>query len=522
MAKAEESISRMSTRNLSSLLLGKLFTTALTGLIFIINARLLGPVDYGLYTLAVAFSTMMDGFTHFGIGSYFNKHLSEANYSKDYGKMSKVISNGYTVIIPIAFSLTLLSLGLSGFAVNNFLSGSGIKVSSLMLASLTIFFSVISGAAYSGLIGLGKGWKASLAYISQYAVQLLLSVVLIEAGFGVNGALTGLLAGYVTAFIIALAYMYKAVGFGIRTRFTLPALREIKSTVAFSLPVAANNFIGSGIPSFATFVLGIFATTYVVGNYGAAYKLMVLMLVVAGTISAVLVPTFSMALVKNKDKKYMHRVYNKALLFSLAASLPIMAYVGVFSQPLTELIITKSYLNAPFYVVLMSLGVAINLIATFSGNFFLANGKVNKIFKYNLISGIFQALGLVVLVPRYGVLGLIVALYYVGPLISSGLFVYNLRRIVGISLDLPMTFKLYLVSMLLAAISYPVLGLGNRIAELVVGGALFILVYPAVLAALGILNKELIEELRHATHGIPFSGVAMIYLSTYSLLFSHK
>ena len=47
-----ESLGKRSTRVLSSLFAGRFIATIIAGIAFIVVARLLGPSDYGIYTLA--------------------------------------------------------------------------------------------------------------------------------------------------------------------------------------------------------------------------------------------------------------------------------------------------------------------------------------------------------------------------------------------------------------------------------------------------------------------------------------
>ena len=64
-----ESLGKRSTRVLSSLFVGRFIATIIAGITFIVVARLLGPSDYGIYTLAVGI------YSFIGAVGLWHRHL---------------------------------------------------------------------------------------------------------------------------------------------------------------------------------------------------------------------------------------------------------------------------------------------------------------------------------------------------------------------------------------------------------------------------------------------------------------
>jgi len=65
-----------------SCLIGRILTFVMTGIALVIVARLLGPSQYGVYTLAVAFASIFGSIGYFGIGTAVNKFVSESKQRK--------------------------------------------------------------------------------------------------------------------------------------------------------------------------------------------------------------------------------------------------------------------------------------------------------------------------------------------------------------------------------------------------------------------------------------------------------
>ena len=172
----KEGLGSIASGLLFPMLAGNLITIAVSGLMFIIIARLLGPSNYGIYTLAIGFYSIIDSVGHMGIGSYFNRYLAEFNESGETKKILRIVTSGYTVLVIVAALLTLLALVISPYFATVIYKSTGIQIFTLQLAALTIFFFAVSGATYSALVGLRKGRLA--AAVSVVTSASLISLML--------------------------------------------------------------------------------------------------------------------------------------------------------------------------------------------------------------------------------------------------------------------------------------------------------------------------------------------------------
>ena len=139
MALDKESLGSRSARTFSVLGIGRVIGLLIGIATIIIIARLLGPVGYGVFTLAFAFFSLIGATSNFGFGVYLTKFLSEYEEKKDRKRFGRALASGYLSVIIMGMLLTLLGIALSG-TVASVLHDSGISSFTLMLASSVVFF----------------------------------------------------------------------------------------------------------------------------------------------------------------------------------------------------------------------------------------------------------------------------------------------------------------------------------------------------------------------------------------------
>ncbi len=473
----------------------------------------------------MGFSAFIGAVGHFGIGTYFNKHLAEFIAKDDTDGIVSALNSGYFILAAIGIALSAIGIAFSGLAVAHFFKSSGVHALTLEIASLTILFSMLYGAAYSALVGVSRGKHAALAANLVYTVQLIVGVGLILSGFGVDGAVLGILAGYIVGAAMTGYYIVMALSRYVKIRIYIPSKVEIGNVLRFSLPIAANNLLNSGISNFAIMLLGVYATAYLLGNYGMATKGLNLMLVFSGTMTTVLLATFSSAVAKTRRER-IGAFYNKALLYSLLATLPPIIYIGILSKPLVFIFITKQYSLTPLYVSLMALGTAIGLPWLYSSSFMVANGYVKKVLKYAAVSVAVQLAVLLLLVQRFTTIGVIIAIFFVGNIVSDFLLAEGIKKVIGIRYETKKLFKVMLTGIVAAAFVSVALLVHNLWVQLLIGAALLLAAYPIALVVVGIVNEAMISDITRISKGLPvldkFINLEVSYIYALSKFFRVK
>ncbi len=506
-----ESLGKRSTRVLSSLFVGRFIATIIAGITFIVVARLLGPSDYGIYTLAVGIYSFIGAVGHFGIGTYFNKHISEQIYKKEPQKINEILSSGYSIILPIATLLMLIGILSSGF-ISSYFKSQGLPQATVILASIVLFFSMIYGSLYPALVSFGHGKSVAYILILVQLAYLFASLVLILSGFGYNGALAGLMISYIVGTLFCFYFLGKAMHpFG-GLKFVKPSSKSLKQVMHFSLPIAANNFVNNATLNFGTILLGIYATSVILGSYGAATRGLNMLQTFYDTVGVILLPTFSAMIVINKR---IGAAFNKAIKYALIIILPIMVYIVVLSKPLMFFLITNKYSLAPEYLSLMSIGIALGLPALYSSAFIVSKSKVLTVLKYRVISSIIQLAALIYLVPHMRAIGAIISLFVIGSIINNFLFLGGIKKLFGINVELANLARVFLANILLGLVMLPVILIKQNIVDLLFGFILGFLVYPILLALSGVANTEFLNDIKRFTRDIPFVEKVANFIVSY-------
>jgi O-antigen/teichoic acid export membrane protein len=524
MPADKESLGSRSARTFSVLSVGRVIGLLISIITIVIVARLLGPSNYGVYTLAFAFFLFIGSTNNFGFGMYLTKHLSEYVEKNDKRSFGKALVSGYFLVTLIGILLTLLGISMSGFA-SSLLQASGANYSDFILASCTLLFFMLYGISDYALIGLGKNTVAVVLENTENVVMLVASVALIELNYGPLGALAGMLISYIFAAAIGTFLVFRFAKKWMRRRFEMPNAEELRGALGFSLPVAVNNFLGNGIASFATLFLGFFVSAYEVGNYGVANRASSVFALIYSTAAVTLLPTLTIARTRKNKRSEMSKfeaIYNKVLLYSIIITVPIIAYFGVFSSAIIYLLVSREFGSAPLYLAIMALGIIINLAGTYVTSLFIALNKTRQLIIYSLISTLAQFIFLVVLVPTQHVIGAIIAIFLVGGIVDSYLFLKGARSVLGVKTKYRKLLLAFASNIALALIFCIGLWFSHLSLQLVYGFIVLLLAYPLLLVLFRVMDSRDIDTVEDSVKKVPvLHSLAQPLLQYFRILVSY-
>lgn len=505
--KSEHALGEKAVRILYPLFVGQGFSIVFTAITFIVVARLLGPVSYGLYVFAFGFSTFVNGFAAFGIGAYFSNILAKLAYERDGEGILRALTSGYIIAGAVGIILTLLGIALSGYVASIF-PNVGITPELLELTSATIVFIIIDTIAVSALIGFARAGLASVSNVSVDLIQLVLSVVL-TISIGVVGSVEAMLIGYILGAVIGTYFVYVAASRYTKFRIAIPTLKHLKNVFSFVTPIAATNFLNTGMQNFSILFLGLFVSTAVLGNYGAASRGLALLSMIYSTLGSGLFPIFTTAREIDRNST-VNSTYNKIIHFSLLLMLPIVVYVGVMAMPGLDVLVSSSYFTAPYYLALIAIGTTLGLFGGYINNLLISEGYTRSVLRINAVSAVFQLVFMIALVPSLYVVGAILAIFYLGNIVEAIMFTSEAKKLFGIKFEYRNLFLLYMSNLAVGILLAGLLGVMNNmivmsplyakyIMEMAVGFVFLLLVYPIILLEFRAMSKHDIKSMRHAT-----------------------
>lgn len=503
----EDSVGAKAANILYPLLIGQVFGVAVTSITFIIVARLLGPTSYGIYTFAFGFSAVVNGFLAFGVGAYLSTNIARLMYKSDYEGVIRAVAAGYVIAGTASLCLTVLGIGISGYIAGMF-ARVGVSPDILMIAAGTIVFSIMTSIAVSALIGFSRSGLAALVNIIVDLIQLSLSVIL-TLKFGVVGAVSAMLIGYIAGGLVGGYLVYRAMSRHFRFRIYVPTSSDLMQIAGVTWPLAATNFLNNGVQNLSIVLLGIYISASALGNYGVAFKGLALIAMIYSTFGSGLLPIFGTAKAMEMGEK-TNRVYNMIINFALMPMLPVIVYVGAMAVPGLHLLVGNNYGAAPYFLSLIAAGSTIGLFSAYMHQLFISGSKTKSVLKINAISGVVQVALLVALLPKFAVIGAIAAIFFFGNIIEVVLFAIDAKKHFGLRLETQKLLKLYLCNAFLWIIVFAVYSASGfllqsvqspakDLMELAAGLVVAVLIYPVMLIAFRAVDRIDIERMKKAT-----------------------
>jgi O-antigen/teichoic acid export membrane protein len=496
--------------------MGQIIGSAAVLLLLIILARLLKPVDFGLYAIAVAFYTLLSIGGHFGMGTALRKRLPQILGKKD--MVAKMISNAYAVALATGLVVSIAAVLASGLIARNVYHDPALE-GTLALAAMLVFFYALFNITLAALVAVDKIKEGTVMYLVYAFVQLFSSVALVMAGYGILGAIIGLGIGLIIPSIIGLFWIAGYINF----RFQMPDKATAKSLMGFSAPVVASNVAVQAPPNLAILLLGIFTTAALVGNYNAAYKFGNFVGVFLISNSFILLPFFARAFSDKNLSGKIGRIYNGSIYYTLLLLLPLLIYFVSVSQPLIYLLFSRAYAAAPLYFAVIALGTAMGIVSIYAGNLIISYGDTKKFMKYQLLAVALQIILLAVLTPMLKAYGVLLALFIVSPIMIDFMYINALHRQFSFRQDFGQIFRIILPALILMALLYGVaVYMHQSDWALLVNLAGTALLFPPLAVLFGGIKTENVNLIRDISKSIRMGKPAGILIRYVELFINAK
>jgi len=328
-------------------------------LFHIFMARSLGPASYGEFGSLLAIFMILS--VPVGtIQTVITKFTARFNSKNEDGKVGSLIFSSIKKLFYYGlFAFILVSL-LSPFIADFLHIDSSIPV---IIVGLTVLFSVILPVNRGALQGLQKFNALAVNNVLEAVFRLLLGIILVVLGFGVNGALLAFGLGYFIAFLIAFVSLKKYFD-------KRDGNINVKEIYKFTLPVFLAVLFINLIVNLPTVFIKHFYSSEFTGLWNVSLTLARIILFVSSSVSLVMFSKVS-SLESLKEKK---EVFKKSLGYVVLSSLSISLIFFFFSEPILLILFGQEYLNGA--LILKWLGFGVSFIAIFQS---YINYKLAKI-----------------------------------------------------------------------------------------------------------------------------------------------
>ena len=509
MTKAIE-MGETSARGGFHLFLGVALSSVISSLGTIILVRLLTPDEYGLYAIALIPPTLIGLFRDWGINFSMIKYLAQFKSANKTADMKRVLASGLLFEAVLGTFLTIICFLLTSFLAINVFDRPELQ-QSIGIASLLILASGLTTAAQSAFTGFERMELTSLTMVIQSIFKSSIGPLLAFLGYGTLGAVLGHTTSFIIAGILGILITYFIFHKNLHgekdDKGSLTA--TFKTMFRYGFPLSITIILTGFLLQFFSFMIAIYCTDFMVGNYQAAVKFAVILTFFTIPISTVLFPVFS-RLNPEKEMETLRTVFQSSVKYASLLTIPATVAIMVLSEPLVFTLFTEEYTSTPLFLALYVISYLYTALGNLSiGSFLNGQGKTTVTMRLTIIqlaTGIPLSL---LLIPRFGVTGLIVATLVSSiPSLATGL--WWIRKHFGVTVDWESSARILAAAAIAAIITYLILfplPTPDWI-NMIVGGIIFFGTYLIAAPLIGALNTDDITNLKQMISGLgPLSQV---------------
>jgi O-antigen/teichoic acid export membrane protein len=370
----------------------------------------------------------------------------------------------------------------------------------MTLSSITIFSAAINTCSISIINGFERMGLSSVTMLVSAIAQGLLSPLLVFLGFGALGAVVGFTTASVASAITGALILYFAI------YRKLPASKISKQIIFNSL----KQLLRYGIPiSISTILVGITTEIYyfvmarsveaaMIGNLGIANNFTVILTFFIFPLQSVLFPAFS-KIDLSKDSQLLKTIYTSSVKYSSLFLVPVTMAIMILSTPLVETLYGDKWLSAPLFLTLVVAGNLVVLLGNLSfGRLLYAMGETKMLIKLGLIDIIIGVPLAFLLIPSFGIIGVIIGNTLIAPISGLSVGIYWTWKKYGTKPDFNNSSRILLASTIASILTFLFLQLFVTAAwvTLVFGAILFLLTYLVSIPLVGAISLIDIGNLR--------------------------
>jgi O-antigen/teichoic acid export membrane protein len=448
-------------------------------------ARLLGPTDYGVISIALIYPTMFSGLADLGLSTAITRYASLSDLRRALTALwLRTIASAV-----FAVALTPLAPYLAASLQRPYLTPM------IHLLAIYTFASSTVTSVTAFLAGVNRYWDLTLINIIMAVMRVSSSIALTLAGYGVYGAVWGFSIGYSLATVYAFIKLISLANPA--SNFTKSVLTDI---LRYALPLYIPGLIGIPLSQFYNVLRAIYVTNVDIGNYQIASNLLTPIGIVTSSLSTALFTTLPQLI--NEDYKFRDAV-NRAARYTAVVVAPIAMALALFSKQAVYIVYGSRYDLAPLYLSIMALS---SLLAPFGVVSMYLNiiGATKVTMMLNIV-GMMMGLPVTwILLVHYGMLGAIVA-SLINSVLGTVVSLITVKRMYDINVEALHVVKYWMPSLIAGALTYLVICMiENMWLALGIGFA----TYLALLTTLIIIitSTEDLIDLADTSRGIKYIG----------------
>ncbi len=370
-------------------ILTKIVTTGLSLFIIALTTRYLGLHGFGQYTTAITFVTFFSIAADLGLTLVTTQLISRPGVD-----VSRTMSNLFSFRLISGFIIISLAPIIVFFSPYEMVVKQGVGV-----AAIAFYFVLLSQIFVSLFQKELRTEKIAIAEVVSRILVLALTIWAIGANLGVIGLLWTITIGNALSFLLHFFYArrYAKIGF----RYESAVWKDIMSR---SWPLVITIVLNLVYLKADILILSLFRSQSEVGLYGAAYRVIDVLVTIPFMIGGTVLPILAFRW-EAKDKENYQRIWQKVFDASAIIAWPLVVGGFMLADPIMTLISGEEF--APAGTILKILIIAVGFIffsAFFSYTMISFNHQRKLIVAY-LLTAVTSLVGYFILIPQFSYFG---------------------------------------------------------------------------------------------------------------------
>jgi O-antigen/teichoic acid export membrane protein len=367
---------------------------SLSGVILVAFLTKTLPIEeYGIWAQTMVTIVLLPQVVNLGLPYATIRFLAGINKREDIQEC--FYSNAFIVLITGAGASSLLLMLREPISTLLFNSNTSV----FEILSLIVLIECLNNLMLSYFRAFQQIRKYTLFTFLQTCLNLFLVAYFVLSGYGIIGAVAGVLITRCSIFLITISIIVSNIG------FKIPRLKNIRDYLAFGLPTVQGNFSSWVVTSSDRYVIGMLLGTAYVGYYSPGFALGNIIQMYTLTIGLLLPAALSKYYDKN-DLNTVKTILKYSLKYFLLLAIPSATGLSLLSKPMlvmlsTQDIASNGYLVTPFIAIgaifLGAFGIISHII--------VLEKKMAIIGNMYMIAAILTFLLNMILVPNMGITG---------------------------------------------------------------------------------------------------------------------
>ncbi len=403
-------------RNLGSLSIGKLTADLAAFGLFVVISRQFGEEGVGQYSFAMALTGFLMVSADFGLEFLSTRELSRLPHEQLAGYMGRVIA--------VRVVQTLVTVGMLGILCLVLPYPRDFIAIIFVIGVFQILYKGVDGFV-AVFVAKEEMFTAAMLSASLRVLSALSAAVLIISGVGLGWSL--IVFPLFTAIQLGVAY-------GMVDRRIGPvrpgaSFVEIKATMREALPFAVSEFLRQLGTRTDVVLLGLLIGAGAAGIYNAAFRIIFMLSMFTYLAGMTIYPGISRLF--KSDPNQVSKFYSRFLGIAILAGIPASVGLALIADDLIRVIFGEEFAASGFVLEVLAVLVFVAAIKFIMQMFMMACELQALMVRSQWISVVINLVALLLLIPRFGVIGAGVAVT-ISEFALIALYGGYLRSLVGL------------------------------------------------------------------------------------------